>query len=332
MDNFEGGAPMMPKSVTQTTPMQPQSVPTLQSEEVVLSREAESPIVRKDEINGYVRTEESKIVADQLLSDSKKLGLAEKFKKLATGDYRKSDGKLSESPDLTIEMEDEFDQEHKIIDFQEYKNSKLAQAGQEVQTEAPVNHLSLESRKQEVVAYVAEQTAADPLMKQMLGEVAQEMIMQGEDIDPNSLQEEALKRYVTAKESSEPMTLEEKVISLEEKFAETLKENEELRNELKEFKVLIKQQSETMNTMALALLEMAKKLHEEKEDEEEKVSLLQLLIQLMALLLQELASTDNDGQNPSRVQHNESKKSQPVLELPRIKLKGSPQKELPKAA
>ncbi len=264
--SYEGGSPMQPTVINMNTPaVQPQSVQSFemsQDQEVVLSREVDQ---KKPEVVQAVNNHD---MADILLADSKKMGIGTVLENLALGKYR----------DGVLDIEDTDFKEGEILD--------------EVERRDP----TLDERKHDVLSYVVEQSASDPLMQQKLGEVACEMIANGQDINPEILQEEAFKRYVEEKDKQEGFSLEEKVLSIEEQFADLLNENDELRAQLQEFKGLVKQQSETMQTMALALLELAKKLHKEKEDEKEKTSLLELLILLMGAFLQEMSSSENDKQ------------------------------------
>lgn len=296
MDNFEGGSPMRNSGVSQHPAFQSQQITIPRSEEVILSHETETPIVDYPEVTPENRQPDTREVADKLLADSKTIGIGEVFKKLSTGAYRQN----------TIEQSDVSTRENDQV--QEY-GSALGDAEEGPEMSEPNKEdPSFNERNQEVISYISEQVHADPLMKQMLGEVASEMIASGEEIDPHILQEEALARYIAKKEEGNTQTLEGKVESIEEQFAELLKENDDLRKELTEFKALVKQQSETMNAMALALLEMAKKLHKEKEDEKEKTTLLELLIHLMGLLLQEMISG----------QHDKNKKEEKNQDTPKI--------------
>jgi hypothetical protein len=291
MNNFEGGSPM--GTATQTNqnsaPMQVQhpvqETAMVREQEVSLVREPKSEIIKPEVVN----TGEN--LADNLLNDSKKIGLKETFKKLSSGGYRnKEDNTNNPRKDHADTRDESVIHDPEVhADHTEVLHDEEIQENETSDEQKKTDQDKTAQKKQEMVSYVVAHSN-NPEFQQKLGQVAQEMIQDGVELDQQLLQEEALKRYTADKSQERSLSIEQKVLLLEDQFSKVLSENGELKAQLEEFKNLAKQQSETINTLAIALMELIKRLHEEEEEEEEKVSLLELLIHIVGMILQEMAT------------------------------------------
>jgi hypothetical protein len=291
MDNFEGGISMQTtQSVTTGQPMS-HDVMESRSGETFLQPEYESQVTQTQVVEHEVNTDTHKNLADRLLNDSKTIGFSKTFERLALGEYRE-DTQIS----AIDTKEPSGSQPENIVDDRENSTveSSDAQIGQEVDEEKETYEL----QKDEVIKYLADELEADPLMKDKIGEVAQEMIGKEETIDASALREEAVKRYASETELGASMPLEQQLSMMEEKLSRLLDGNVELKQQLGELKFLVKNQSEMIKKLAVIVVELAKKLHEENEDEVEKASLLELLIVLVGVLVQEtVSSPENEEKN-----------------------------------
>lgn len=305
MDNFEGGMTMT-QSVTNTqATTQPVSAPV--THEVVLTPETDVEVRdTQPEVQPKVhKTENEPVLANRLLEDAKTEGIDSVFQNLASGKYFQKD---TVSP---TEIEEGIGEES---DFAE----ELATENGEEEIKEP----TFSEKIADVSAYVKGEVAQDPLFKQKMGEVMLEAEEKGITLDPKEVRSEAFERYMEEKNLGEAkLSLEDKIVTVEEQFANILQENSDLKKELGEFKSLVKQQSETMSTMAQALLELAKKLHEKEEDEESKMSLLEILIKLVGMLMQEFAKYEQQGrtaEQPSHLNNDKNSISKVSVELPKI--------------
>lgn len=315
MENFEGGTSMNTTVVSQSNQVVAQAQAPI-SGEFIMSPEREMPIVQTENITTKETDIDTRSFSDNLLEYTKKNGIADAFKKLAEGE------------DFTESSQDDLSVDNNVTDFGELVEEYESAPDKEQPLEGLSNVSGEVMQKNEIVEYIANEVDADPLFKQKLGEVASEMMANGDEIDPELLKSEAMERYLAEKNADQPMTMEGRIASIEAQFASLLEENDELKKELEEFKELVKTQSEIMNTMALALLEMAKKMHEKEEDEEEKVTMLELLIRLMGMLMLEFVKTEEE--NKQQQAQSIAQTKQQLMELPRFSLRKQSEKdELP---
>ncbi len=309
--SFEGGGSTMQVAPVANTYTPSVQAPMPISGEVIMSSEVETPVVQTRESDHQEVVSQNRLDPDNVLKYAKEHGIADTFKKLASGDDFSDQEQYAE----------EVQQERDVLNNFGTEKSIVTDENTSVDFEGKQRENTL-SKKQEIVEYIAAEVSDDPLYKQKLGEVASEMIANGEDIDPQVLRDEAMNRFLAEKNAGLPESIEGKISAIEEEFARLLEENDELKKELQEFKELVKQQSETMNTMALALLEMAKKLHKEEDDEKEKITLFELLVKLMGVLLQEMVKYEGqNGKNQQGQQPGGISKKQQEIQLPKITVK-----------
>jgi hypothetical protein len=148
----------------------------------------------------------------------------------------------------------------------------------------------------QILTYISDEMRHDPLYLQKMGEVISEKIANGEDIVFEDIQSEAAARYLNAKnESIAEMSIDEKLAYLEGAYSEVLAKNVEMHNEMKELKKRISEQSETVQTLAKAVLELAKSKKKDSEDDEDEMSFLELLVRIMGALLQEFTRYEKNG-------------------------------------
>lgn len=305
MDNFEGGMTMTQPVTNTLATIQPVSTPV--THEVVLTPETDVEVRdTQSEIQPEVdKSENEPVLANRLLEDVKTEGIDSVFQNLASGKYFQKDRVPPTEIDEGIGEESDLHEE-------------FATENGEKEIKEP----TFSEKIADVSEYVKGEVARDPLFKQKVGEVMLEAEEKGLILDPKEVRSEAFERYMEEKNLGEAkLSLEDKIVTVEEQFANILQENSDLKKELGEFKSLVKQQSETMSAMAQALLELAKKLHEKEEDEEKKMSLLEILIKLMGMLMQEFVKFEQQGgamQSNSKQNNEKSSVPKISLEMPKI--------------
>lgn len=271
--------------------------------EIPLDREIETPIIKNEQLVEEEKVENTREYADSILEYSKQNGLQKAFEKLANGE--RFDEPTEEVFSDDQEEVEEVKQNENNAEYNKFTNKS-------------VESYQVKPVQESILDYLSPELARDPLYTQKIGEVAGAMISEGRELNPEEIKEEAFKRYLDAKNSDLPPTLEGKISAIEEEFRHILQENDELRKELEEFKSVVKTQSETMGKMAEAMLELAKKLHQEKEDEEEKITLFELMVRLMALIMQEMVNYEDENKKQSINSKNNNAKT--ILQLPNIKI------------
>lgn len=300
MDNFESINTYQSSRSTNTSSPAVAQTHDIVSKEITINHEVETPIINNEQAVEPEKVDDTRKYADSILEYSKKNGLLSAFEKLANGED-------FDEP----EMRSEFADEERLSVNQNNRYEKF-DINKNVETDPE------EPERRSIIDYLSPELARDNLYTQKLGEVAGEMISEGRELDPETLKEEAFKRYIEEKNSDLPPTLEGKISAIEEEFSQILQENDELRKELEEFKSLVKSQAETLGKMAEAMLALAKKLHQEKEDEEEKITLFELMVRLMAVIMQEMVSYED--RNEKQANKEKSNNGKRVLELPNIKI------------
>ncbi len=319
---FEGGGTTTmnnTSSVAFSNSRQTDSFP--RSGEFVLNQETVEPVA-VEQAEGQMPTNQE--LADTIFADAKEKGVTETLEKLARGEYF---NQYNGNQDISFE---EQQNEQNTLDSpqEEAKGSaeEIAQEDEHPETEGIETTPSIFDATRE---YLAAEMSTDPEYQQKLGEVLQEKIENGEDINPNALKQEAVQRLIDERNKEfSKLPLNEKFDYLQREYSKILDENQALKSELEAVKHLAQQQSEAFASLSQAILELAKNLHQDEDDEKKKVSLLEILVTLMGWLLQEAVKVEEkNGQ--AKQAHNGKAGRKTTVQLPTISFGSGSKKKQP---
>lgn len=218
------------------------------------------------------------------------------FQTIFNGEIFKNDAKITD-----IKNEAVIDAEFRVIE--ESRDPKPAKTEKEPPEHNEEDPITVAKK------YVSKAVAKDPLYQQKLGEVVQEKTEKGQKIDPYAVQKEATQRYMDAKTVEfAKMSSQDQIESIKTEYADLLAKHEQLKLQLEATQIVIRKQAEALESMSRALLELAQKIREAEEDEEEQISLIELLVKLMVWIMQEMVKTEEENKQAQAKQEEEDRK------------------------
>lgn len=174
-----------------------------------------------------------------------------------------------------------------------------------------------ETTRQSIEIETVEDTSADRILHSAKDEGFDEALIHlaDGDFDEESLTQEEIPDPEVSGENNTELTPEEmekqalmsRVQELEEQVEDLKQKNQELFNEVSKIKENAEVSNQALLMLALALYELAKK----EENEEKKISLMELIISMMTLFMKEMfVPEDESGKvsNISKIQEHQTQK------------------------